>query len=385
MISRQFARHSASLRNSNGSHAQRAIGILSAVHVAIATSALSAAASEIVVTIAGPAAGPHSDRTLSMQAGAQKAALAINAKGGIKGAQVRIDVADDGCDAAKAASTAATLAAQKTDLVIGHPCDAAAIAAAKVYGASKTLFIATATRHHGFARSNSATVFRLSGRDASEGSEAAQYLAERHKGQKVAIIHDRTSASRAIADAASDALLKAGMPPPITATVIGGDKDFPVLIAKIKSAAAIFYAGYPLEAGMLFTQLRKAGSSAAFLMTSSNGTNEFTDTFRGDTAGALVMRPRFGLSDTEGTAEMRRDAADSTLAEDAVTTYAAAANTASSVNTDSVAGELAARAYTTAHGAVQFDGSGEAKRPSYDIYSWTGQNWEADSSAPLNR
>lgn len=361
------------------------IGALGAAHFAMAVSAQSATASDIVVAIAGPTSGPQSDRMLSMQTGARKAADAINARGGIKGAKLRIELADDGCYAAKAIATAAALAAQKVDLVIGHPCDAAAIAAAKAYGASRTLFIAMGTRHHAWTRPAGAlTVFRLSGRDDRQGLEAAKFLATLFNGKTIAVVHDRTSASIAIADNATKALIKAGMPSPISGTVIGGDKDFPVLTAKIKSAAAIFYAGYPLEAGSLLTQVRKAGSSATFLMSESNSSDEFANTFGAATAGAYVMRPRFALTD-DGIAdvETRISAADSTLAEAAVTAFAAAANAADSLNSENVARELSARSYTTAQGLVEFDETGEGKRPSFDVFTWTGQHWEAASSAPL--
>ena len=363
-----------------------------ALAVVLACYTSGAAASEIVVTVAGPSSGPHSDRTAQMLVGARRAAADINATGGIKGVSIAIEAADDGCAAEPAKAAAIAISARKPDLIIGHPCAAAANAAAKIYNGQQTLFIATGSRHGSFQRSESgATIFRLSGRDSAQGGEAARYLAERFPGGAIAVVHDRTSASIHLADSAIAELKKRGAPEPITATVIGGDKDFPVLTAKIKSAAAIFYAGYPLEAGMLYAQLRKAGSIAAFLMSDSSGTDEFTDTFGARGQGVLVMRPRFGLQRNRDTGKAASSSveteitnADSTLAAAAIAAYAAAANRADALNPASVARELAARSYETASGTVAFDKKGEALRPSYDVYRWTGSTWEGADIAPRN-
>lgn len=351
----------------------------------------SAYASEITITVAGPASGPHSDRTQQMLAGARRAASVVNANGGIKGATVKIDTADDGCSAEMAKATATALTIRKTDLVIGHPCASAANAAADIYANAQTVFIATGTRHRGLRRGASdTTTFRISGRDDVQGDEAARYLVENFKGETIAVVHDRTRASTQIADDVTAALQGAGAKPPISGTVVGGDKDFPLLTAKIKSAAAIFYAGYPLEAGMLYTQLRQAGSAAVFLMSDSGGTDEFTATFANRAEGVLIMRPRFSLNDetvkptASASIEGRIANADETLAAAAVAAYAAAANSADSVNAPAVAHELSARAYNTADGVVAFDAKGDARRPSYDIYKWTGAAWIGAEIRPNN-
>ena len=330
-----------------------------------------------------------------MLAGARLAADEVNAHGGIKGAKLKIESADDGCAAETAKFAATAMVARKADLIIGHPCAAAANAAAKIYAAAETIFIATGTRHSALQSGTPAsTIFRLSGRDNQQGVEAANYLVDRYPGQAIAIVHDRTQASIKLSDAAEETLKKRGASAPIIATVIGGDKDFPILTAKIKSVAAVFYAGYPLEAGMLFTQLRRAGSTAAFLMSESGGTTEFAETFGPGAEGVLVMRPRFALQPATGAAEFGDSApspdvqiadADHALAVAAVAVYASAANAADAVNPGSVASELASRTHATANGSIAFDTNGNAVRPSYDIFKWTGKIWEGANAAPTNR
>jgi ABC-type branched-subunit amino acid transport system substrate-binding protein len=160
--------------------------LLTAVAVAAfqALPTSSVLAAEIVIPVAGPAVGQQAARVEAMRTGARKAADAFNAASGIKGERVRVECADDGCDAATAKALAEDLARTKVDLVLGHPCGAAGVAAAAVYGAAGTLFIATASRHASARRPPSAaTVFTLAGRDDYQGVEAAEFLAANFKGR----------------------------------------------------------------------------------------------------------------------------------------------------------------------------------------------------------
>ncbi len=149
------------------------------------------ASAEIAIAIAGPATGREAPRAAAALAGARRAAANINAKGGINGEQIAVIAADDGCDAARAGALAAELSQQKVALVLGHPCTAAALAAAKVYGEKNVLFIATSTRHKALTTPRAgATIFRLAGRDDKQGEEAGRYLADAFKGKSIAAVHD---------------------------------------------------------------------------------------------------------------------------------------------------------------------------------------------------
>jgi branched-chain amino acid transport system substrate-binding protein len=176
--------------------------------------------------------------------------------------------------------------------------------------------------------------------------------------------------------------LQAGTP--VMATLVGGDKEFPALTAKLSSADAILFAGYPVEAGMLYTQLRKAGSNPAFLKSDGCATAELKDTFGDGLRGTLVMRPRFALAEEDGSrdVEARILAGDEALAHAAVAAFASAANAADSVNSVVAARELAARAYQTVRGQVRFDRKGDAVRPSFDVDIRAGNTWKSGNSGP---
>lgn len=206
-------------------------------------------------------------------------------------ARYEVTIKDDGCDVAKAETVAKEIVAEKFDLVLGHPCPKAALAAAKVYGAAGVAYIATETRHPDMtAKRAGPSIFRLSGRDDAQGMDAARYLAAAHGGKSIAIVHDRTLYAKAIAEQAT-AALKEQKIETVTATIVAGDKEYGKLVAKIKDAGAVFFAGFPLEAGFILQELRAAGSTEPFLATESVGTDEFVSTFPEAAQQVSVLRP----------------------------------------------------------------------------------------------
>ncbi len=343
------------------------------------------AKADIVIAVAGPQSGPQSGpqlgamqpRAVAIAAGASRAAAKINARGGVLGEKISVIVEDDGCDAARAAKTASDLAGRKVNLVLGHPCVAAALAAAKVYGEKSTVFIATSTRAAQLTKPRAgATIFRLAGRDSQQSEDAARYLAATFTGKSIAVVHDRTRYARTIAESVESALKKGGNPV-IDATLIAGEKDYPLVTAKIKDAAAIFFAGYPIEAGLLHAQLRAARGKGPMLLSDSNATAELIDTFGAawKSGEVRVMLPRYGLGPATGALlPGERDDVEADLAGVAVEVYAAAAIAAQSSDPAKVATVLNSAAII-GDTTVSFEASGDARRPSFDVFAWSGATW----------
>jgi branched-chain amino acid transport system substrate-binding protein len=247
------------------------------------------------IAVVGPADGPQAKTTEALSAGARAAAQSLSSSSAradqVHAATYEVTVKDDGCDAAKAEAAAKEIVEQNFDLVLGHPCPKAALAAAKVYGAAGVTFIATETRHPDLTgKRTGPSVFRLSGRDDAQGLDAAHYLEQARGGKPVAIVHDRTLYAKTIAEQAI-AALKEKKIEPVTATIISGDKEYSKLVAKIKDAGAVFFAGFPMEAGFILKGLRAAGSKALFLATETLATQEFTSTFPDMTMDVFALRP----------------------------------------------------------------------------------------------
>lgn len=316
-----------------------------------------AARCEFLIVVAGPSSGAHAAETLATKEGAERAGLAINAQGGIAGEQVSVTTVDDGCTADTAQAAARDQVERHAGLVLGHPCEAAALAASAIYGAAGTLFIATMSRHPGLtAKRAGPSIFRLSGRDDHQGREAAQFLASRAGGRGVAIIHDRTRYARRIADAATDTLKGLNIAPKIVA-IVAGEKDYSRQAQVLRDAGAIFFAGFPLEAGLVLRALRASGSQALFIVSDSISTVEFTDTFAAEAMGVMAMTPK----------KLAPDQA----AQSAINLVAAALTRAGATSDRAKALQDALDATSV----LAFDRNGDARVPSFEMMEWSGAEW----------
>lgn len=360
------------------------------------------------IAVAGPAEGTYAPMVQAMAEGARAAALMLNGLGE-RGSDVKtpaapvaetlheVSVKDDGCDAHKAEEAARTIVAENFDLVLGHPCPKAALAAAKIYGAAGITFIATETRHPRLTQERAGpSVFRLSGRDDAQGEEAARYLAQSHGTGPVAIVHDRTLYAKTIAEQAT-AALKAAKVETIAATIVSGDKEYGKLIAKIKDAGAVFFAGFPMEAGFILKELRAAGSSAPFLASDAVATSEFTASFPDVAKDAAVLRAAgigagSGRTQAAAAAAVRLyaqaarmamgPAADAAgwraLANDALARTRSPAFPASGVEVISgplvISSGRGPTTFTDLHDIV-FSAAGNASVDSFDLVRWDGVRW----------
>ncbi len=347
----------------------------------------SAAHAEIVIAVAGPSSGREAGRTSALLKSAREAAAAINASGGVSGETLGVISADDGCARDTAAAAAAELAARNVALVLGHACASAALAAADVYGKSSVLFIATVTRHPALtAKRAGPTIFRLSGRDDRQGELAGRLLARVHDGSRVAVIHDRTRYGSELAASAAAAFKRERGSEPIVATIIGGDKDYKLTIAKVKNAAIVFFAGFPLEGGLIYAGLRDSGSTAEFIGSDSLDTQVFATTFGARAKGVRVLvssaaATLSNMADEPGFAYA--DAAeDAARIGAAIEAFAAAARRASSNDADKISAALASGAFATALGPISFSESGDALIPSYQVVEWQGDGWGPAAAAP---
>lgn len=358
----------------------------------------SRAAAAVRIVVAGPASGFGAGETSAIVRAASAEAARLNASGGINGDPVSVDVMDDGCDAAVAARLADALAAQKPDLVLGHPCASAALAASAVYGKTGVLFIATATRHPRLTDERAGpTIFRVGGRDDEQGEAAGAYLASllksgfapdagEAKAVTAAIVHDGTRASQDIAQRTAKAVIDAGGAKPLIQAIPSGQKDYAKTAAALKAASVVFFAGYPMEAGLVLMALRQAGSQARFIVSDSVRTAGFTGTFGTSVLGVEALAATGG-SETEPRGEI--------LASAAVAVFAQAARRAHGVDAAMVARVIQQAEFETKLGKVVFEPKGDARleRPdardaapsgsthlSYRVTSWDGTAWESISA-----
>src|SRR5687767_14128742 len=117
--------------------------LLAAAAVA-AFAAPAAEAQDIVIAAAGPMTGQYAAFGTQLRRGAELAVAEINAKGGVMGRKLVLEVGDDACDPKQAVSVANQLASKKVVFVAGHFCSGSSIPASAVYNESGILQISPA-------------------------------------------------------------------------------------------------------------------------------------------------------------------------------------------------------------------------------------------------
>ncbi|TIV70755.1 MAG: branched-chain amino acid ABC transporter substrate-binding protein, partial [Mesorhizobium sp.] len=98
------------------------LGILSAAAFGLMMSAPVAFADDITISVVGPMTGQLATIGDQFKQGAQAAADAINAAGGVNGSQIKLDIEDDQCDPKQAVSVANRIVANGVKFVDGHAC-----------------------------------------------------------------------------------------------------------------------------------------------------------------------------------------------------------------------------------------------------------------------
>lgn len=328
-------------------------------------------AGDVLIAVAGPAHGPGAARTAAIKSAADRASARLAAQGGIGGEAVRVITEDDACSGPGGDAAARRIAAQKPALVLGHPCAAAAVAAAKVYGPARILYIATATRHPALTmRRAGPAIFRLDGRDDRQGTFAAAALLRLHPASRFALVSDRTAYARRIVTSARASLLAAGAPDPAMLTLVAGDKDYGRLVGDLaKSAAdAVLFAGFPIEAAIVLRQMRSAGVKADFIGCDATATREFLDAAGEAGANARFIVPFDSTGTAPGMPSTSPTPADGTpedlaarRTDVAIDGWVAAIKASGSV--DGAAAALQAGA----PGVPSFDAAGDALLPSFEL------------------
>ncbi len=284
------------------------------------------------------------------------------------GSDLRIEEVDDGCDAARAEGAARLVVVGKPDLVIGHPCPAAAIAAARIYAQAGVVFMALGVRHPDLTDKRAGpTIFRLAGRDDRQGEAAAADLLALAPAGRIAIVQDRTAYARGLTAAVSAAIVADKGPPPVVVPIVAGRRDYDAEIAKLTGPPpeAIFFAGYPAEAAVVLRSVRKAQIAAAFIASDANATDEFAQAAEGSRYPVKVMVRGVGSG---GLAPGDLDAA----AERAVTIWLAARDAG---DAGPLVGGLTGRA------PLPFDAKGDARVESFVAVPLVAGRWSKSANA----
>ena len=247
------------------------------ISLAIASAATLAQA-DVVIGVAGPHTGAYAAFGEQLWKGAEKAAADINAAGGVNGEMIKLVKADDACEPKQAVSVANRLVDSDGALaVVGHFCSSSSIPASKIYEEAGVIMVTPASTNPTLTDQGLPNVFRVCGRDDQQGDVAASYIVDKLKAKRIAVIHDKDTYGKGLADAMKSTLNSYGVKEVMYEGLTRGEKDFNALITKIRSVDAdvVYFGGLHSEAGPLVRQLREQGSKAIFISGDGIVSDEF--------------------------------------------------------------------------------------------------------------
>jgi branched-chain amino acid transport system substrate-binding protein len=338
-----------------------------------------ASAQDITIGVAGPMTGQYASFGQQLKNGAEQAVADINAAGGVLGKKLVLEVGDDACDPKQARAVGEKFASEKLPFVAGHYCSSSSIPASEAYAEGNVLQITPASTNPTFTERGLWNTFRVCGRDDQQGAVAGAYLARHYKGKNIAILQDKSTYGKGLADETKKALNKAGVKEKLYEAYTQGDKDFNALVSKLKAAAidVVYVGGYHTEAGLILRQMRDQGMKAQMISGDALATNEFWSitgpagegmlfTFGPDprkkpTAAAVVKKFKDKGIDPEGYTLY-------TYA--AIQVWAQAAKKAGTTDAKKVAATLHTGKWDTVLGPITYDKKGDITVIDYVFYVW---------------
>ncbi len=338
-------------------------------------------AQDITIGVAGPMTGSNATFGQQLKNGIEFAIADINAAGGVLSKQLKVEVGDDACDPKQAKSVGEKFASMKLPFVAGHYCSSSSIPASEAYLEGNVLQITPASTNPTFTERGQWNTFRVCGRDDQQGSVAGNYMAKKYKGKNIAILHDKSTYGKGLADETKKALNKAGVKEKLYEPYTAGDKDFNALVSKLKAAKidVVYVGGYHTEAGLILRQMRDQGLKSQMISGDALATNEFWSitgpagegmmfTFGPDprkkaSAAAVVQKFKDKGIDPEGYTLY-------TYA--AVQVWAQAVAKAKTTDAKKVAETLRAGKWDTVLGPIAYNKKGDITAIDYVFYVWKG-------------
>ena len=365
-----------------------ALPLIAAAALAASISVPAAHADNLNVATAGPMTGEYAAFGEQMKRGAAMAVHDINAHGGVLGKSVALTVGDDACDPKQAVAVANDFVSKGIIFVAGHFCSGSSIPASSVYHDQGILQMTPASTNPKLtddaATKGWDTVFRTCGRDDQQGTFAGAWLANHFKGKNIAVIDDKSTYGKGLADLTRHAMNAAGLKEVLDDEITAGDKDYSALVSKLKAASvdAIYFGGYHPEAALIVKQSREQGLNAQLLSGDSLNTQEFA-TLAGPSSDGVMFtnaaEARNLPSAQDVVKEFRLQGYEpegytlSTYA--AIQVWAMAVAKAGTTDSEKVAGMLRSQSWDTIIGKVAFDPKGDLTSSTYVWYVFKGGNY----------
>ena len=240
---------------------------LAGVTLAASLAFASAARADITIGLVAPLTGPVAAYGDQVKNGAQAAVDAINEKGGILGEKIVLKLADDAGDPKQGVSAANLLVGEGVQYVVGPVTSGVAIPASDVFAENGILMVTPTATAPDLTTRGLTNVLRTCGRDDQQAEVAAAYVLKTMKDKRVAVIHDKGTYGKGLADAFRAAINAGGLQEVQYNALTPGEKDLSALITRLKAdnVDVIYFGGYHPEGGLLARQLHDGGVKAVII------------------------------------------------------------------------------------------------------------------------
>lgn len=339
------------------------------------------AQAQIRLGVAGPITGPNASFGAQLRHGVEQAVEDINAAGGILGQRIQLSVGDDVSDPRQGVNVANKFVGDGVKWVVGHFNSGVSLPASEVYAENGVVSITPASTNPRYTERGLWNVFRTCGRDDQQGAVAGAYLARQFAGKRVAIVHDKTTYGKGLADETQKAMNAAGLKEVIYEGVNTGEKDFSALISKLKAANVdvVYWGGLHTEGGLIVRQMRDQGLNAPLMSGDGIADNEFAAIAGPGAVGTLMTFPPDPRNRPEARAIVEKFRTARRFEPQAYTLYSYAAVQIfqqAAVATNSLDPKKIAEFMRTGHvfktviGDISYDKKGDITRADYVMYSW---------------
>jgi branched-chain amino acid transport system substrate-binding protein len=337
------------------------------------------AAAQTKIAVAAPITGADAVFGLQIRYGVDQAVEDINAAGGILGKKLVLSIGDDAADPKQGVSVANKFVGDQVSFVIGHFNSGVTMPASEIYSENNILEITPGSTNPQITERGFETVFRTCGRDDQQGAVAANFLA-RQTGKTIAILHDKTTYGKGLADETRKALHARGVTEVLYEGVSKGEKDYSAVVSKIKAsgAALVYWGGLQTEGGLIVRQMRDQGVEATLMGGDGIASDEFAAIGGPGVEGTFMTFPPDPRNRPEAAEVVKKFKARNFNPETyTLYSYAAvqiikqAADIAKSLEPAAIAKVMhSGVTFKTVVGDISYDAKGDVTRADYTVFVW---------------
>jgi len=348
-------------------------------------------AQDLVVRIGhvGPTSGAIAHLGKDNEMGARMAIDELNARGvmiGNRKARFELLAEDDAADPKQGTAAAQKLVDSRVNGVIGHLNSGTTIPASKIYHDAGIPQISPSATNPRYTRQGYKTAFRVVADDVHLGGTLGRYAVEQVKGQRIAVIDDRTAYGQGVADEFEKGVKGKG------GNVVGreftNDKatDFTAILTslKAKNPDIVFFGGMDAVAGPMMRQMKQLGINAKFMGGDGICTGELPKLAAGTMADGQVVCAEAGGVEGEAKKAMDEFRAKfkarfntdvqiyAPYVYDATMAMVAAMQKAGSAEPAKYLPELQKISHKGVTGTIAFDNKGDIRNGALTLYTYKG-------------